>query len=148
MTGNDTHVIGVACIIQDPQNGRVLLQHRAKDPGSGLYVLPGGKLEAERADVGMARELREELCLDLDPAGLRPVWHANDTLGNGDPLLMLYFRAYAFAGEVRNAEPEKCHGLVWSHIYTFAEADPLHFMNLPMWENDRQALRATLQFLS
>lgn len=49
-------------------HGRLLLIRRANDPGSGLWSLPGGRVEPGESDeTAVARELREETGLDVIP---------------------------------------------------------------------------------
>lgn len=51
--------------------GRLLLIRRAKDPGRGLWSLPGGRVEAEETDeTAVIRELWEETGLDVIPGTL------------------------------------------------------------------------------
>jgi NAD+ diphosphatase len=49
-------------------DGTILLARRGHDPGKGLLDVPGGFLDAlESAESAIRREIREELCLDLEP---------------------------------------------------------------------------------
>ena len=130
-----THVIGVAAVIHDGM-GNVLLQHRKKDPGSGLYVLPGGRLDEADPQIGIARECKEELALAARPYSFAQVMFATDTLGDGSPLIMLYFytKINRRIEVLENLEPDKCHGLHW-----------FSYLDLPfpkMWANDARACMA------
>ncbi|MFC5287326.1 NUDIX hydrolase [Actinokineospora guangxiensis] len=50
----------VGGVVRD-DSGRVLLIRRAHEPGSGLWSLPGGKVESGETDAeALSRELREE----------------------------------------------------------------------------------------
>lgn len=58
-------VTGVVCIIGNDE-GEVLLLVRNRDPGRGLYGLPGGFVDpGESADEAAAREVREEVGLEV-----------------------------------------------------------------------------------
>ena len=51
--------------------GRLLLIRRRNDPGSGLWSLPGGRVEPGESDeVAVIRELREETGLEVIPGTL------------------------------------------------------------------------------
>ena len=55
-----TPIVAVGAFVFDPE-GRVLLVERAKDPGKGLWTVPGGRLEPrETLAQAVAREVREE----------------------------------------------------------------------------------------
>jgi 8-oxo-dGTP diphosphatase len=81
----------VAAALVDGE-GRVLLQQRA--PGrqmAGLWEFPGGKVEeGELPEGALARELKEELGIDADPADLAPATFASAGLGERHLLLLLY----------------------------------------------------------
>ncbi len=57
---------GVACVgavVQDDA-GRLLLVRRGREPGQGLWSVPGGKVESGESDAeATAREVREETAL-------------------------------------------------------------------------------------
>jgi 8-oxo-dGTP diphosphatase len=91
----------VAAALVD-RTGRVLLQQRA--PGkamAGLWEFPGGKVEeGELPEPALARELREELGICVDPAALSPACFASAMLGERHMLLLLYV-CRAWEGEPR-----------------------------------------------
>ncbi len=59
-------ICAVAGIVFDAE-GRVLLVQRAKEPGLGLWTVPGGRLEGqETLAQGVAREVREETGLVVE----------------------------------------------------------------------------------
>jgi 8-oxo-dGTP diphosphatase len=53
------------------QAGRLLLVRRGREPGRGLWSLPGGRVEpGETATAAVVREVREETGLDVVPGAL------------------------------------------------------------------------------
>jgi 8-oxo-dGTP diphosphatase len=81
---------------------RVLVQQRA--PGrsmAGLWEFPGGKLEPdETPEDALARELREELGIEVAPADMSPVTFASAPLGERH-LVLLLFLIREWRGEPR-----------------------------------------------
>jgi 8-oxo-dGTP diphosphatase len=57
------------------ERGRVLLGRRARDPGKGLWDLPGGFLHEDELPVdGLLREVREETGLEIEPTEFLGFW--------------------------------------------------------------------------
>lgn len=49
------------------KDGKLLMVRRAKEPGKGLWSIPGGRLEhGEHIADGVAREVKEETGLDVE----------------------------------------------------------------------------------
>src|SRR6476469_3795091 len=94
----------VAAALVDAE-GRVLLQRRA--PGramAGLWEFPGGKVEiGERPEAALARELREELGIEVDPAALTPAAFASSDSpeGAGRHMLLLLYLCREWTGDPR-----------------------------------------------
>ncbi len=62
-------LVGVGAVVVD--EGRVLLVCRGSEPLKGHWTLPGGMLEVgETLAAGVAREVREETGLDVEPIEL------------------------------------------------------------------------------
>lgn len=78
MSGDDASILVVAAALLDA-DGRVCLQQRPRDKQhGGLWEFPGGKVEpGERPEWALARELAEELAIQLEPADLVPCGSAS-----------------------------------------------------------------------
>lgn len=90
MSENAIFLIVAAALLD--REGRVLLQRRPQGKEmAGLWEFPGGKVEpGELPEAALARELREELGIGVDPANLRPATFASEPLGRRHLLLLLY----------------------------------------------------------
>ena len=64
----------LATLVYAMRGDEVLLHRRVKDPNRGLWVAPGGKLEADEAPAECAiREMREESGLEVSDLALRGI---------------------------------------------------------------------------
>jgi 8-oxo-dGTP diphosphatase len=63
----------VACVggLAYDEEGRILLVRRRNDPGSGLWSVPGGRVEPGETDTqAVIREMAEETGLAVEPGAL------------------------------------------------------------------------------
>jgi 8-oxo-dGTP diphosphatase len=95
-----------AAIVRD---GKVLIVRRARPPAHGLYTLPGGGVEVGETLVeAVAREVREETALEIEPVALAGYREAvvRDAEGRVERhFVILPFASRWIAGEpVLNAE--------------------------------------------
>lgn len=104
-------VVAAALINGD---GRVLLQKRA--PGrsmAGLWEFPGGKVEAgETTEAALARELREELGVEVAEHALQPTCFASAPVGARHMILLLYI-CREWRGEPKPLDAER---LAWVRL--------------------------------
>lgn len=83
----------------------------------GYWAMPAGHVEAgESVTEAAAREVREEVGVEVAPADLQPVTAMHRTGGNGLPIderVDFFFTAGRWTGEPRLMEPAKAGGLAW-----------------------------------
>ena len=106
------------------REGRVMLCQRLPNAHNGLkWEFPGGKLEAgETPEAALARELREELDIDVT------VGHVRDAVYHRYPdrdVLVLFYRCSISSGEPTAVQ---CNAVAWVKpedmaCYDFAGAD-------------------------
>jgi 8-oxo-dGTP diphosphatase len=70
----------------------ILLQMRPQGRSlAGLWEFPGGKVEAgETPESALIRELKEELCIEVEAYDLIPITFASEPLGDTHLVLLLY----------------------------------------------------------
>ena len=95
--------VAAAAIVR-PDDGLVLVAQR--DDGS--WEFPGGKQEAgERLEQTLARELREEIGIEVDAGALVPLTFASRALDGGKYLLMPLWGVPRYAGEPVGREGQR-----------------------------------------
>jgi 8-oxo-dGTP diphosphatase len=104
---SDAAILVGAAALTDHE-GRVLMQQRpfGKEHG-GLWEFPGGKLElGETPEQATAREIAEELALEIDPGALMPVGFGSAIQPSGRLIVMMLFLCRDWRGtpECRDAE--------------------------------------------
>lgn len=101
----------VAAALADGE-GRVLLQQRPEGRAmAGLWEFPGGKVEeGEVPEAALARELREELGIEVDAPALAPACFASAAVGGRHMVLLLYL-CRCWTGEPR---PLHARALLWA----------------------------------
>lgn len=101
-------VVAVALI---DQAGRILLARRPEGKKmAGLWEFPGGKMEVgETPEVALARELHEELAIEVEPKDFAPFVFASHAY-EGFHLLMPVFLCRRWVGEPQGREGQK---LAW-----------------------------------
>jgi 8-oxo-dGTP diphosphatase len=90
-----------AAIVRD---GKVLVVRRARNPALSLYTLPGGVVETgETLLRAVAREVREETALTIDPVGL--AGHREAIVRDGQGRVERHFVILCFAARWLAGQP-------------------------------------------
>jgi 8-oxo-dGTP diphosphatase len=88
-------VLGVGAIVV--RDGALLMVRRAKDPGRGLWSLPGGRVRhGEYLGDALRREVREETGIEVEVEGLAGIF---EVVGSEHHFVILDFSATAFSDE-------------------------------------------------
>jgi len=117
MQGRFTIIPAVYIIFRDG-NKILLLQRANTGYMDGLYGLPSGHVDGNEPAVDAAvREAKEEAGVELDRKDLTLVHTMHRRVGDGDrhghERMDLFFEAYRWRGEPKNAEPHKCSEIGW-----------------------------------
>ncbi len=106
------------------QQGRVLIARRPMHKESGgLWEFPGGKIEqGETPQQALERELREEMDFSVR---VGPIWDARIRSGEGDGVLILFYRCEAGCKEPKALEHSELKWVLPCEIldYDFPPAD-------------------------
>ncbi len=91
-TGKNMPVVLVAAVALIDVDGRILLSQRPEGkPMSGLWEFPGGKIDKnETPELGLIRELKEELGIDISKSCLAPLTFASHAYDDFHLLMPLY----------------------------------------------------------
>lgn len=104
MTAAESNLLLVvaAALVRD---GQMLVQQRpAGKHHAGLWEFPGGKVEPDESpERALARELAEELGIEVDPADVTP-WTFVSMPSGARQLVLLLYRVERWAGEPRALE--------------------------------------------
>ena len=86
------------------RSGKVLVVRRARNPALSLYTLPGGVVETgETLLQAVAREVREETALTIEPVGL--AGHREAIVRDGQGRVERHFVILCFAARWLAGEP-------------------------------------------
>ena len=92
---------------------RVLLVLRKRPPEKGCWSLPGGRVEfLERVEDALARELKEELGVDVEIESLLCVTDHIVSAENAHWISPAYL-VRPLSGDIRNLEPDKTAAVEW-----------------------------------
>lgn len=104
------------------KDGKIVLIRRGRDPGRGLYALPGGFVEyGESVENSVVREVWEETGLETEPLDLVGVYSdpSRDPRGH---IVSLVFLLRAVGGELRAGDDAETVG-----VFDLADLPPLAF---------------------
>ncbi len=120
MEKNPTYLFVVAAALIDHRS-RILVQKRpAGKSMAGLWEFPGGKVEAgETPETALARELKEELDIAVNPSGMIPIVFASEPLGEKHLILLLYI-CRQWVGELCSMEKNQ---IQWVSIEEMRKLD-------------------------
>ncbi len=108
----------VSCMLILKRGNEILMSRRANTGHyDGYFSLPAGRVESKESVIEcIIREAKEEIDIDINKNELTLVHFMHRfELENNEihECLDFYFKAYAWAGIVKNNEPNKCSELKW-----------------------------------
>ncbi len=110
--GGRVHEVVVGALVRE---GRVLLVHRRPDKHAypDIWDLPGGLVEAGESELeALARELREELGVRVDPSSVSHLDRL--TVGSADePAVLSAWLVRDWQGTPADVAPEEHDGMGW-----------------------------------
>lgn len=112
-----------AAVIAD-EEGRLLIARRREGKSqAGLWEFPGGKLEpGETAQACIARELREEMNIEVEPGA---ILGSNEHAYASGSIRLIAVQARYISGEIRLTDHDRCEWVKPERLadYLFAPAD-------------------------
>ncbi|MCB9815495.1 NUDIX domain-containing protein [Candidatus Nomurabacteria bacterium] len=99
------------------KDNKILLQRRFQTGFmDGFYGVPAGHLDGkETAREGCAREIKEEIGIDIKPEDLEMV-HIMHRKAEEDERIDFFMTTKSYSGEIENVEPNKCDDLSWFEL--------------------------------
>lgn len=96
-TARDLPVVGVGVALVE--EGRILLVQRGREPGRGLWAVPGGKVRhGEPMKEAARREMWEETGLEVEVGDV--IW-VGESIEGGHHLVLIDFSGVRTGGELR-----------------------------------------------
>lgn len=99
------------------EDNKILLQRRFQTGFmDGFYGVPAGHLDGnETAREGCAREIKEEINININPDDLMVV-HTMHRKAEKDERIDFFMTTKSYTGEIKNVEPHKCDDLRWFEL--------------------------------
>jgi ADP-ribose pyrophosphatase YjhB (NUDIX family) len=115
MTSVERPIVGVGVAIVD--EGRILLIKRGREPGKGLWAVPGGKVRwGEELRKAARREAQEETGLDVAIGEM--IW-VGESIGPHGHLVLIDFAGTVEGGEL--AAADDADEAAWVSLDDFGE---------------------------
>lgn len=100
MSESDPPLVGVGAVIVE--DGQILLVQRGRDPGKGLWAVPGGKVDrGEPLRSAVRREVLEETGLDVEIGEV--VW-IGELIDDSHHIVLIDFEARVTGGNLAAAD--------------------------------------------
>lgn len=113
--------IGSSYLILMKDDKVLLLKRSGTGFMDGYYGLPSGHLDGnETSREGGAREVKEEIGIDINPIDLEVV-HVMHRKAEKDERIDFFMTIEKYNGEITNCEPNKCEELKWYPIDNLPE---------------------------
>jgi ADP-ribose pyrophosphatase YjhB (NUDIX family) len=105
----------IGCEAWITRDDKVLLLKRGNGEHAGTWSLPGGHLEfLERMDLGIIRELKEELDIDVVTENVQPIAITDDLRKErGEHYVHITFKVDIGEQAPKCNEPDKCSEIKW-----------------------------------
>ena len=129
MEHKQRHMVRAAVyIIFERDNKTLLLRRHNTGYRDGKYTLPAGHVEPNETFVQTCiREIKEEVCLDVQPEDLELV-HVMQRHEKGVNVIDYYFLAKKWTGEPKLGEPHKADDLQWLTVNEIKE-HAIHYVD-------------------